>query len=73
MLLMKKILLTVIIANSSLMATDCILENISFKDGDGRVVNIRKACFDGKPFLIKGETIVQILGVECSCEKKDNR
>ena len=68
---MKKILLIAIIATSSLMAVDCILENIMYRDGYNREINIQKACFSGKPFLIKGEAIVQIFGAECVCEKKE--
>lgn len=63
---MKKIVLFSMLA-LSLVASDCILGQFNFKDNDGSSVNIKKACFEGKMFLLRGSSMVQIDGVDCTC------
>lgn len=63
---MKKIALFSMLT-LSLVASDCILGQVNFKDNDGSMVNIKKACFEGKMFLIKGGSLVQVNGVDCTC------
>lgn len=65
---MKKIALFFMLG-LSLVANDCILGQVNFKENDGSTVNIKKACFEGKMFLIKANSIVQIDGVDCKCPK----
>lgn len=63
---MKKIALFFMLG-LSLVASDCILGQVNFKENDSSMVNIKKACFEGKMFLIKANSIVQIDGVDCKC------
>ena len=63
---MKKIALFSMFA-LSLVASDCILGQFNLKDNDGSRVNIKKACFEGKMFLLRGNSMVQINGVDCTC------
>lgn len=67
---MKKILAVLVAIASFSVADDCILGQISYKEADGSFVNIKKACFEGKMFLLRGNSIVQINGVDCVCPKQ---